>query len=103
MFGKAFRNWLTNINDAILEMEDACRPDWLSEVCEGSLRSLCRKNGRQTTYELSEKINYNYTTEERRFWPMTFTKKLVAWRAHEVNTQHKKTRVLIAPVRIARY
>ncbi|KAK6030552.1 hypothetical protein OSTOST_03307 [Ostertagia ostertagi] len=70
---------------------------------EEQLRDLIKKDGRQISRELAEKMDCDHATILRHLHSMEYTQKLGSWVPHELTEETKASRLRIAAQNLARH
>ena len=74
-----------------------------SEFDEDYVKALLKEESRQTSRELTEKMNCDQKMIRNHLYSMGFAEKLGVWVPHELSENNKKNRLQIASQHLARH
>ena len=97
------RNWFTKFKDGNFDLEDASRSGRPVEFNENRLNQLLHEDARQTTRELSERMDCSQMTIVRHLRTMGKVQKLGCWVPQLLNEYNKNQRSTIAASLLARH
>ena len=95
------RKWFAKFKNGNFDIDNAPRSGRSSEFDEDHLKALLKEESRQTSRELTEKINCDQKTILNHLHSMGFAEKLGVWVPHELSKNNKENRLQIASQHLA--
>ena len=87
------RKWFAKFKNGNFDIDDTTRSGRPPEFDEDHFKALLKKESRQTSRELAEKINWVQKTIFNHLHSMGFAEKLGVWVPHELSENNKENRL----------
>ena len=97
------RKWFAKFKNGNFDINDMPCSRRPSEFDEDHLKALLKKESRQTSHELVEKINCNQKAILNYLYSMKFAEKLEVWVPHDLNENNKENHLQIASQHLAHH